>query len=213
MKSPIARRFEAAPGVVRAPVFIGLLRGTTSNPEKALPIWPSSSPIGLADVRADRLRRLAQLVFVQEIIATLIENAIRLVSYKPCSLYETRRWSHDRKVGPRATDVSSESRIPNQPRLAVSDWPLAVGRQPLAVSPWPSALGRQPLAVSRWPSAVGRQPLAVSPWPSALGRQPLAVSPWPSALTLTSLDKTKGEPILLLSETKGAAWQRNGAAR
>src|SRR5687767_45628 len=142
VKSPIARRFEAAAGVVRAPVFIGLLRGATSNPEKPLPIWPSLSPVGLADVRADRLRRLAQLVFVQEIIATLIENAIRFVSYKPCRLYETRRWSHDLKVEPRATDVSSESRIPNHPRLAVSGWPLAVGRQQLAVSSWPLAVGR-----------------------------------------------------------------------
>jgi hypothetical protein len=105
VKSPIARRVEAAAGVIRAPVFISLLRGTTSNPKKALPIWPSHSPVGLADVRADRLRRLAQLEFVQEMMTTSIENAIRLLSYEPCSVYETRRGFHDLNVEPRATDV------------------------------------------------------------------------------------------------------------
>ena len=98
VEAPIDRRREPLLGKVGAQVFVGFFRRTASKPQELLAFPSSLSPISLADVPADRLRRLPQLDFVKQTPRTPIEKAIRFVSDKPCRLDESWLWSHDLKL-------------------------------------------------------------------------------------------------------------------
>lgn len=98
VEAPIDRRCEPLQSEVGAPMLIGFFRRPPSESQELLPIRSSLSPVRLADIRTDRLRRLAQLDYVQEAPRTAIENAICFVSDKPCRLDESWWWSHDLKL-------------------------------------------------------------------------------------------------------------------
>jgi len=59
-------------------------------------------------------------------------------------------------------------------RLAIDNWPLAIGSWLFAIENWPLALGSWLLAINNWPLAIDNWLFAIGNWPLAISQKPNA---------------------------------------